>query len=219
MNESCPHFVVQDSGRIPRNKLALLRMPPQNERSHIVKTRLMITLAGAALAVVALAGCSSPAATTSNTSAADTSSSSSSAGGYGDVTTPSTSAADSGATTGSGDAAVASTSLGQIVVDGKGMTAYYYDPDVANSGTSTCTGQCAALWPAIESSSTTPTVDGVTGTVATIKGTDGGNQLTINGRPIYTFANDKAAGDVNGQGLMGIWWVVSPAGDEIKTAK
>jgi predicted lipoprotein with Yx(FWY)xxD motif len=194
-----------------------------------VKTRLhpklMITLAGTALAIVALAGCSSTAADTSSSSG--TSSTSDAGSGYGASTpaaTDSGSSSDSNSSSSSntvtgGDAAVATTSLGAVVVDGKGMTAYYYDNDTANSGASSCTGECAGLWPAIESSSTTPQVSGITGTVATITGVDGGNQITINGRPIYTFANDKAAGDVNGQGVLGVWYVVSPAGDEMKTAK
>ena len=41
------------------------------------------------------------------------------------------------------DATVAHTALGKVVVDGKGMTAYYFDSDVANSGTSACAGPCA----------------------------------------------------------------------------
>jgi predicted lipoprotein with Yx(FWY)xxD motif len=186
-----------------------------------VKTRpkLLITLAGTALAIVALAGCSSMSA---DTSSSGTSSSSAADAGsaYGGGSTPSATDAGSGSdTVASGDAAVASTSLGQVVVDGKGMTAYFYDNDTPNSGMSSCTGECAGLWPAIESSSTTPMVTGITGTVATIKGVDGGNQITINGRPIYTFANDTAPGDVNGQGVLNVWYVISPAGDEVKTAK
>lgn len=120
---------------------------------------------------------------------------------------------------GGADLTVATTPLGQIVVDGKGMTAYFFDKDTANSGASACTGQCQAIWPAITSSSTTPTVSGVTGTVGTIATGDGSNQVTINGRPIYTYAYDTAPGDTNGQGVSGIWYVISPAGDEIKSDK
>ncbi|HEY0259188.1 MAG TPA: hypothetical protein VGC18_04995 [Lacisediminihabitans sp.] len=164
-----------------------------------MKTTTALTLAGAALAIVTLAGCASMAASGSGSTGSAPSSSSSS-------------------TAVSGDAGVAKTSLGTIVVDGKGMTAYFFDKDTANSGMSACTGQCESLWPAITSSSTTPTVSGISGTVGTITGVAGGNQITIDGRPIYTFSGDKAAGDVNGQGLMGIWWAVSPSGSKITTA-
>lgn len=95
------------------------------------------------------------------------------------------------------------------------MTAYVYDKDTANATSSACTGACAAIWTAISSSSTTPKVTGVTGKIATITGVDGGNQVTVNGLPIYTFTGDKAKGDTNGQGVMGIWWALTPSGDKV----
>ena len=113
------------------------------------------------------------------------------------------------------DLATADSSLGTIVVDGTGMTAYYFTKDTKDSGVSACSGDCATAWPAIESASDTPTVDGVTGTVGVIPAADGGHQITINGLPIYTFAKDAAAGDVNGQGVGGVWWVIAPDGTQI----
>jgi predicted lipoprotein with Yx(FWY)xxD motif len=118
-------------------------------------------------------------------------------------------------TAGSTDLATAETSLGTVVVDGKGMTAYYFLKDTKGSGTSACSGDCAAAWPAITTENATPTVTGVTGEVGTITGADGKLQVTIDGRPIYTFAQDKAPGDVNGQGLNSVWYVIAPDGTEI----
>ena len=40
-------------------------------------------------------------------------------------------------------------------------------------------------------------------------------QITINGMPIYTYAEDSAAGDVNGQGVSGVWWAIAPDGSMI----
>ena len=117
---------------------------------------------------------------------------------------------------GAADLTTAETSLGTIVVDGTGMTVYYFDKDTADSGKSVCTGECATNWPAIGSASTTPTVDGVTAEVGTITGVDGKPQITIDGRPIYTFAGDGKAGDVAGQGVGGVWFVVAPDGTELK---
>lgn len=114
------------------------------------------------------------------------------------------------------DVTVAATTLGKVVVDGKGMTAYYFDADVKGSGTSTCTGGCATAWPAIEATTATPKVSGITGKVGTITGVDGGRQITINGRPIYTFVGDEKPGDVTGQGDKGVWYVVNPDGTEQK---
>ena len=147
------------------------------------------------LSVLALSGCSQGA----TTPAADTSSSSS----------------------GSSDAAVkpalatADSPLGTIIVDTAGMTLYVFDKDVADSGESTCEGECLVKWPAVVAESDTPTVDGVTGTVGVITRTDGTKQVTLNGLPLYYWAGDAAAGDTTGEGVGGVWWVVAPNGDKI----
>lgn len=111
----------------------------------------------------------------------------------------------------------ASTSLGTILVDGAGKTLYVFDKDTANSGASSCVDKCATAWPAFAAGSGTPTLDGVKGTVGTITGVDGGKQVTLDGRPLYYFAKDAAAGDVTGQGVGEIWWVVGADGVKITT--
>jgi predicted lipoprotein with Yx(FWY)xxD motif len=116
-------------------------------------------------------------------------------------------------------AKVASSSLGKIVVNGKGMSAYYFDLDKAHSGVSVCSGTCSANWPAILTSTVKPHMAGITGVVGSIPLKGGKHQVTINGRPIYTFAFDKAAGQVKGQGAQGVWYVISPTGKEIKVLK
>jgi len=113
---------------------------------------------------------------------------------------------------------VGASSLGKIVVNGKGMSAYFFDMDKANSGVSACTGECAANWPAITTSTAKPTVLGIKGKVGSIA-IKGGRQVTINGRPIYTFAFDAVPGQVKGQGAQGVWYVISPTGTEIKVLK
>lgn len=147
----------------------------------------------ATAALLALAGCGSsqpPAATSASTSAS----------------APATAAAGS-AVLGVGDSA-----LGKVVVDGRRMTAYYYTQDTANSGKSACVGPCGTLWPPITATSDTPTVDGVTGTVGTIALPDGSRQVTVNGLPVYRYTKDSAPGDVNGQGVKGVWYVLSADG-------
>lgn len=113
-------------------------------------------------------------------------------------------------------AKVGSSPLGRIVVNGKGMSAYYFDMDKAHSGVSVCSGICSANWPAILTSTTKPHVTGIKGVVGSIALKGGKHQITINGRPIYTFAFDKAVGQVNGQGAQGVWYVIAPTGREIK---
>jgi predicted lipoprotein with Yx(FWY)xxD motif len=63
-----------------------------------------------------------------------------------------------------------------------------------------------------------PAADGVTGDVATITRDDGSRQITVNGLPLYLYAPDEAPGDVTGQGVGGVWWVVGPDGAKIDTA-
>lgn len=111
---------------------------------------------------------------------------------------------------------VASSSAGQIVVDSKGMSLYFFTKDVKDSGTSACTDACLDAWPIFTTTSDAPAVDGVAGTVGTIASPDGKKHVTLNGMPLYYYAKDKAPGDVTGQGVGGVWYLVSPAGEMIK---
>jgi predicted lipoprotein with Yx(FWY)xxD motif len=164
------------------------------------KNSFALTLAGAALAALALAGCSGGTGSTG--------------GAYGPASAPASSSAkpDSGTTL-----STATSPLGTIVVDGKGMTVYYYAKDTKGETASACTGQCLAQWPPVTASGT-PSVTGVTGTVGTIDGANGTRQVTIDGLPIYYFAGDSAAGDVKGQLVGNAWWAVAPDGSKITTA-
>jgi predicted lipoprotein with Yx(FWY)xxD motif len=55
----------------------------------------------------------------------------------------------------------------------------------------------------------------VTGEIGTITGVDGSTQVTLNGWPLYYYAGESAAGDTNGQGVGGVWWVLTPEGEKI----
>jgi predicted lipoprotein with Yx(FWY)xxD motif len=107
-----------------------------------------------------------------------------------------------------------STSLGTILVDGKGRTVYVFANDKTN--TSTCVGACAADWPAVPAPAPLPTsLPGVTGAISMTTRSDGGHQLTVAGHPVYTFSGDSAPGQTKGQGITlngGLWTVVSPSG-------
>ncbi|WAA66615.1 hypothetical protein [Microbacterium oxydans] len=166
-------------------------------------SRVSKTAAVAALLLTfAVAGCSSPGGGSGGSGGAYGQSSESSA--------PSESAA-SGATT----LMVADSTLGEIVVDADGKTLYMFDTDTQGSGESSCTGECLTNWPPLTTEGDAPAVQGVTGEVGTITTADGSQQVTLNGWPLYYFAGDAAAGDVNGQGVGGIWWVLSPAGERM----
>ena len=110
----------------------------------------------------------------------------------------------------------AENALGTIVTNAEGMTLYMFDRDVKDSGESNCNGNCATIWPPATTTSDTPAVEGVTGTVGTITRADGSKQITLNGYPLYTFNQDAAAGETKGQGVNNIWWAISPEGNPIK---
>ncbi len=97
--------------------------------------------------------------------------------------------------------------LGTYLVNTSGMTLYRFTAD--SGGMSNCTGTCATTWPPLTTALTTrPTAaNGVVGTLGTITRSDGSMQVTYNGSPLYTFAEDKAPGDTHGQGLLGKWFV------------
>jgi predicted lipoprotein with Yx(FWY)xxD motif len=106
--------------------------------------------------------------------------------------------------------------FGKVVVDGKGSTLYVFGKDTAKPPKSNCDGDCAAMWPPVKAGSSTPKVDGVDASlVGTVTRSDGSEQVTLNGWPLYTFAKDDEAGDAYGQGVGGVWWVVGPDGKKI----
>ena len=110
---------------------------------------------------------------------------------------------------------LASSDLGELVVDQNGMALYMFVPDQQQDGKPTCYGDCAEAWPALEGKVSAG--DGIDESLlGTAERKDGTQQVTYNDLPLYHFSGDKKAGDVNGQGLSDVWWVVDAAGDPIK---
>jgi predicted lipoprotein with Yx(FWY)xxD motif len=177
-----------------------------------MKKQLGISLSVVALAA-ALSGCGGGAGTSSPTTAEGSTAASAPAAS----TPPGSSApASSPVPAGAAELKTASSGAGQIVVDAKGMSVYFFTKDVKDSGTSACTGSCIAAWPPVLTESATPAVEGVTATVGTIPTPEGKKQVTLNGLPVYHYVKDKAAGDITGQGVGNVWYLVGPAGDMVK---
>lgn len=104
--------------------------------------------------------------------------------------------------------------LGKLLVDGKGMTLYAFTKDTPNQ--SNCTGTCLANWPPLLTSGNPKLGDGVDPSlVGSAALADGSKIVTYNQMPLYTFAKDAKAGDVNGQGVGSVWYAVSPDGKMI----
>lgn len=119
-----------------------------------------------------------------------------------------------GGTVGKTTLSVAKTSLGSVVAGPDGRTVYQYDKDTKGSGKSSCAGPCLAAWPPVTTTST-PKTPGISGKVGTITTADGKKQVTLDGWPLYYYTGDGGAGDVNGQGIQGIWWVLTSNGAKV----
>ena len=111
--------------------------------------------------------------------------------------------------------------LGVVLVDSKGRTLYMFVPDKRSKVT--CVGACAAIWPPLKlPAGAKPAASG--SAKATLLGSDrdpaGGRVITYNKWPLYTYVGDRAAGQAKGQALKlngGYWYVLSPAGNVIRT--
>lgn len=108
------------------------------------------------------------------------------------------------ATSGSGTAAAAvathSGPDGAYLTDKNGRTLYIFSKDKGT--TSSCSGACAKEW---------------------IPYTNGGStQVTYSGHPLYYFIDDKATGDMKGEGVNdfgGLWTAVSPSGAPVTASQ
>jgi predicted lipoprotein with Yx(FWY)xxD motif len=112
---------------------------------------------------------------------------------------------------------VKDTSLGKVVTDSKGMTLYMFDKDKQGAATSSCTGECLVAWPPLFAGDEDPEGEDISADFATINSPDGKKQVTLDGWPLYYYVKDKAPGDVLGQGVGDVWWVMAPDGSLIRT--
>lgn len=103
---------------------------------------------------------------------------------------------------------VKNATLGDILVDQRGMTLYTYSKDTP--GVSNCSGKCLAAWPALITNGAPVAGTGVTGKLGTITRDDGSTQVTYNDMPLYFYVTDTKPGDTTGQGVGGVWYVVAP---------
>jgi predicted lipoprotein with Yx(FWY)xxD motif len=112
---------------------------------------------------------------------------------------------------------VENSGLGKILVDSKGETLYLFKKD--SGTTSECSGGCATNWPPLPASGKPTVGKGLNASlVGTTQRTDGKQQVTYNGHPLYTFEGDQNPGDTSGQGVNAfgaLWYVLSPAGNQI----
>ena len=110
--------------------------------------------------------------------------------------------------------------VGDVLVDAQGMT--LYTPEQEASGMIACTGSCAAIWVPLTLTSGTAHPTGGMGLMCklcTVARPGGGEQVTFDGRPLYTFTQDGGPGAAAGDGFKDqfagqsfTWHAVTPTG-------
>ena len=101
--------------------------------------------------------------------------------------------------------------LGKVLVNEEGLTLYLFTNDTGTK--STCTGDCAATWPALTTDGQPVAGSGADDSKLGTTGSGGDQQVTYDRHPLYLFSGDSKAGEANGQGIGGIWFAVTPDGE------
>lgn len=102
--------------------------------------------------------------------------------------------------------------VGQVITDQNGMTLYRFDKDTAKPPKSNCDGDCAKAWPPMLSTGDVQ-VQGVDkNLVGKVTRSDGTEQITVGGWPLYRYAKDTKPGDATGQGVGGAWYASNAKG-------
>ena len=86
--------------------------------------------------------------------------------------------------------------VGSVLVDHSGKA--LYTPDVEARGEIACEKACNAFWKPLAPGAGNPTATANAGKLGVITRPDGSRQVTINGKPVYTFSEDtpgKATGN------------------------
>ena len=108
---------------------------------------------------------------------------------------------------------VQKSAIGYVMAEANHAVLYTYDKDKAGKPP-TCTGSCAATWlPATGTPQAGP-ADHFSGQFALVKRADGTEQITYEGKPLYTLKGAKPLLTTgNGQG--GVWHVVKLSASNI----
>jgi predicted lipoprotein with Yx(FWY)xxD motif len=106
--------------------------------------------------------------------------------------------------------------LGMILVDSKGFTLYDFHKDKGT--TSSCNGACAQSWPPLTTEGAPSAGNGAEASMlGTTMRSDGTEQVTYAGYPLYTFVGDKKPGEANGNDIDAFgaeWYALTASGEE-----
>jgi len=111
--------------------------------------------------------------------------------------------------------------IGKVLVNSAGMGIYVTDADTGGKIACTKSSGCTSFWKPVMVSSGKPGGAGSVGKLGTAKRPDGTTQLTIDGRPVYTFAPDSP-GKLTGNdytdhfaGQQFVWHALAPGGKPV----
>jgi len=99
--------------------------------------------------------------------------------------------------------------IGSYLADSKGMTLYTFKKD--SQKTSTCVGECSAMWPAFYSQNITVPSGLQASDFGTITRKDKKKQTTYKEMPLYYFSDDRKPGDAKGKGVHNLWFPATPS--------
>lgn len=111
--------------------------------------------------------------------------------------------------------------LGPYITDDNGMALYMFEEDRqegdrGRSVESDCIDDCLSRWPTLGGDPLPTAGEGIDASlIGSFTRPDGKVQAIYNGWPLYYFAEDFVAGDINGHDFEefgGEWYLLSPAG-------
>ena len=105
---------------------------------------------------------------------------------------------------------------GSYIATADGMALYTLVDE--NGEVLPCEGECLQNWPPYTGEATADEGTGLDPSLVGTVETEGGQQVTYNDYPLYTFTGDQSAADVTGQaveGFGGFWYVLSEDGDPL----
>ncbi len=108
---------------------------------------------------------------------------------------------------------VATTALGETLVDTDGLTLYAFTNDT--DAASQCNDACADAWPPLIVAGPDELGDLDREIFSLTTRPDSSLQVVANGQPIYRFAGDAAPGDTMGHGVGDVWFAVAADGSLI----
>jgi predicted lipoprotein with Yx(FWY)xxD motif len=171
----------------------------------------ILGVAAVATAGLIIAGCGSASSSSSNSATAAAAPAATTS-----ATTSGTSTAATGVTV-----KTAKGSGGTYLAGPNGRALYLWVADTGDK--SACSGACAHAWPPLLTKGNPTAGTGVNASdLGTTMRSDGTEEVTYKGHPLYYFVADTSAGSTKGQGSDSFgakWWLVAPSGTAVTAGK